>query len=96
MIVPSVESIDARDAYFHATEGHVDQVSRGIYVSTPSQVGQLVDNRLELVPGPLHPSQSRDSCVDNKMTREGAERVYLEQKEASASSGVAREGRRIC
>ena len=52
--LPSVKTIDARDAYFHATEGHVDQVSRGIYASIPSQVGQLGDNRLELVPCPLH------------------------------------------
>ena len=76
-----------------ATAGHVDQVSRGIYVSTPSQKSQLDNNRPELVPYPSCSSQSQDSSVDNKMTRENAERMCLEHQEASASSGVAREGR---
>ena len=89
--LPSIVSIDARDAYDHAAEGSANQGKRDIYVSVPSPIGQLTSNRLGLIPFPSCSSQSRESSVDNKMTREGAERMYLERQEASASSGGVRE-----
>ena len=62
--LPSVESIDARDAYDHAAEGGANQGNRDIYVSVPSQIGQLTNNRLGLIPFPSCSSQSRDSSVE--------------------------------